>query len=73
MIIVDVKVRMPKPLREQIEREAKKNKRSMNSEVLYRLGVSFGREGAKLTRQYDKAAHERLEKILELLSQREVL
>jgi hypothetical protein len=56
--IVDLKVRMTEALRARIEQEAKKNNRSLNGEVIYRLGVSFGAEGAEMARQYDEAERE---------------
>ena len=42
--VISFKLRMPEGLRQKIEAEALKAERSMNSEILYRLGQTFGPE-----------------------------
>ena len=42
--VISFKLRMPEALRQKIEAEAEKAERSMNSEILYRLGQTFGEE-----------------------------
>jgi hypothetical protein len=42
--VVSFKLRMPEGLRQKIEAEATKAERSMNSEILWRLGQTFGEE-----------------------------
>jgi hypothetical protein len=39
--IISFKLRMPEGLRQQIEADAEKANRSMNSEILWRLGQTF--------------------------------
>ena len=41
---VALQVRMPEALRQQLAAEAEKANRSLNSEVLWRLGQTFGEE-----------------------------
>ena len=40
--IVSFKLRLPEGLRQQLEAEAEKAERSINSEILWRLGQTFG-------------------------------
>ncbi len=42
--VISFKLRMPEGLRQKIEAEAKAAERSMNSEILWRLGQTFGEE-----------------------------
>jgi Arc-like DNA binding domain len=42
--VISFKLRMPEGLRQKIEAEAEKSERSMNSEILWRLGQTFGDE-----------------------------
>jgi hypothetical protein len=42
--VISFKLRMPEGLRQKIEAEAEKANRSMNSEILWRLGQTFGQE-----------------------------
>jgi hypothetical protein len=47
--IVPTMLRMREELRKRIEREAKKNKRSLNSEMVARLEGSFAKDDAELS------------------------
>jgi Arc-like DNA binding domain len=51
--IVNLKVRFPEAMRARLAAEAKRNQRSLNGEIVYRLGVTFGPEGPALVRQYE--------------------
>jgi hypothetical protein len=42
--VVSFKLRLPEGLRRQLEAEAQKSERSINSEILWRLGQTFGAE-----------------------------
>ncbi len=42
--MISFKLRMPEGLRQKLEAEAEKSGRSMNSEILWRLGHSFSPE-----------------------------
>jgi len=42
--VISFKLRMPEGLRQKLEVEAKTAERSMNSEILWRLGQTFGDE-----------------------------
>lgn len=53
--IVSLKVRFTEAMRTRIEQEAKKNQRSLNGEIVYRLGASFGAEGVGLMAQFEEA------------------
>jgi hypothetical protein len=70
--IVNLKVRFTEAMRARIEQEAKKNQRSLNGEIVYRLGVSFGEEGHALAHQYEEREKElkaKLHEIVERLTQ----
>jgi hypothetical protein len=41
---ISFKLRMPEGLRQKLEAEAAEAKRSMNSEILWRLGQTFGEQ-----------------------------
>jgi hypothetical protein len=41
---VNLRLRLPEALRVKLESEADRNKRSLNSEILYRLDQTFGEE-----------------------------
>jgi hypothetical protein len=42
--VVSFKLRLPEGLRQKLEAEAQKSERSINSEILWRLGQTFGEE-----------------------------
>jgi len=68
--IVNLKVRFTEAMRARIDREAKKNNRSLNSEIVHRLGISFGADGVELANQYEqveRVASERLRELIEPL------
>jgi hypothetical protein len=56
--LVSLKVRFTEAMRARIEQEAKKNQRSLNGEIVYRLGTTFGAEGVGLVAQFDEAEQE---------------
>jgi hypothetical protein len=61
---INLRVRMPEALRKGLADAAQKNQRSLNSEVVFRLGQSFGSEGAKYVNQYE-AAEDEAKRLLE--------
>ena len=56
--IVNLKVRFTEAMRARIEQEAKKNTRSLNGEIVHRLGVTFGAEGVALAAQFEEHEEE---------------
>ena len=56
--IVNIKVRCIEALRARLEKGAKRNQRSLNGEIVYRLGASFGAEGPALAAQFEEAEEE---------------
>ena len=54
---------------DRIEHEAKNNQRSLNGEIVYRLGQSFGAEGVELARQYEERERELKAKLREIFDQ----
>ena len=56
--IVNLKVRFTEAMRQRIEQEAKKNQRSLNGEIVYRLGLTFGAEGVALAHQFEEREKE---------------
>jgi hypothetical protein len=69
--IVSLKVRFTEAMRARIEQEAKANQRSLNGEIVYRLGMTFGKEGVALATQFDEAEKQikkTLQEIVEQLS-----
>jgi hypothetical protein len=66
--IVNLKLRFPEAMRQRIEQEAKRNNRSLNGEIVYRLGTTFGEEGVALVDQYEMAQKE-IKRLLEEIVQ----
>jgi len=66
--IVNIKVRCIEALRARLEHEAKKNQRSLNGEIVYRLGASFGAEGVALAGQFEEAEKEIQKKLQEIVA-----
>ena len=67
--IVNIKVRCIEALRARLDQEAKKNQRSLNGEIVYRLGASFGAEGVHLVEQYEEAEKELTRMVREAMAQ----
>jgi hypothetical protein len=65
--VVNLKLRFTEALRARIEQEAKKNQRSLNGEIVYRLTTTFGAEGAELAAQYEQAESEIKKQIMEVM------
>jgi Arc-like DNA binding domain len=65
--IVNLKVRFTEAMRARIEQEAKKNNRSLNGEIVYRLGVTFGPEGVALAGQFEEHEREMARKLREVV------
>jgi hypothetical protein len=63
--IVNLKVRFAEAMRARIEQEAKKNQRSLNGEIVYRLATTFGAEGVGLVAQFEEAEKELLKRLHE--------
>jgi hypothetical protein len=66
--VVNIKVRCLEALRSRLEHEAKKNQRSLNGEIVYRLGASFGEEGVALAGQFEEAEKEIRKKLQEIVA-----
>ena len=56
---VALQVRLVEGLRRKLAGAAEKNGRSLNSEIVWRLGQSFGPDGAVLSDQHEAAEKER--------------
>jgi hypothetical protein len=67
--IVSLKVRFTEAMRARIEQEAKKNQRSLNGEIVYRLGTTFGAEGIPLVAEFEEV-EERLSRHLREIVER---
>jgi hypothetical protein len=65
--IINLKLRFTEALRSRIEQEAKNNQRSLNGEIVYRLGQSFGAEGAELAAQYEQREEELSQAVREIV------
>jgi Arc-like DNA binding domain len=61
---VALQVRMPEGLRRKLAAEAEKSERSLNSEILWRLGQSLGTEGTGFLEQHE-VAEEQVKTILD--------
>lgn len=59
---VNLRVRMPEALHAKLVAEAEANERSLNSEIVYRLGQSLGAED--LVRMHE-SSEQRIRKMLE--------
>ena len=62
--IVALQVRLPDGLRRKLAQAADKNARSLNSEIVWRLGQSLGAEGAGFSEQLD-AFDKQIERVLD--------
>jgi Arc-like DNA binding domain len=51
--IANLRLRLPETLRKKLAQEAEKSQRSLNSEILWRLGQSLGAEGAAIVHGFD--------------------
>jgi hypothetical protein len=71
--LTELKVRINASMRNRIEREAKKANRSLNQEINYRLGVSFGAEGVALAGLFEQREKDMAGKFRELWQQLEKL
>jgi hypothetical protein len=52
---VNLRLRMPEVLRRRLASEAKANERSLNSEIVYRLGQSLGPAGVEMVKMHETA------------------
>jgi hypothetical protein len=55
----NLRLRWPKPLRDQIAAEAEKAGRSINSEILHRLGLTLDQRWQEMIAELEKAEAER--------------
>jgi hypothetical protein len=51
--IANLRLRLPETLRRKLATEAEKSQRSLNSEILWRLGQSLGAEGSALVEEHE--------------------
>jgi hypothetical protein len=65
--IVSLKVRFTEALRARIEQDAKKNNRSLNREIVHRLGISYGAEGVELANQFEEHEKEMAKRLHEIV------
>jgi predicted Ser/Thr protein kinase len=65
--IVSLKIRFTEAMRTRIEQEAKKANRSLNGEMVYRLGLTFGAEGVELANQFEEAEKEMMKAVREAM------
>jgi Arc-like DNA binding domain len=61
---VSLQVRLPEGLRRKLVQEADKNARSLNGEIVWRLGQSFGTEDAALAEAGEKERARILDEIV---------
>jgi predicted metal-dependent peptidase len=66
--MISFKLRMPEGLRQKLEAEAEKAERSINSEILWRLGHTFNAEWQGLIAEVEKREKE-LEEFRERMMQ----
>src|SRR5262245_48156260 len=69
---VALQVRLPDGLRRKLAQAADKNARSLNSEIVWRLGQSLGAEGAVLVDHHEVAEKERAKVLDEIVHNPEV-
>jgi hypothetical protein len=65
--VVNLKIRFTEAMRARIEQEAKKNQRSLNGEIVYRLAATFGVEGIGLVDQYEEVEEELARRLREVV------
>jgi hypothetical protein len=66
--VVSFKLRLPEGLRRQLEAEAQKSKRSINSEILWRLGQTFGEEWRRFitgVEELERTEQERMDRLMQ--------
>ena len=65
--VVNLRLRLPEALRKQLGVEAEKANRSLNSEILWRLGQTFGKEWLEFIgeiEEQERSDQERAERFL---------
>ena len=65
--VVNLRLRLPEGLRKQLGTEAEKANRSLNSEILWRLGQTFGKEWLEFIgeiEEQERSDQERIERFL---------
>jgi Arc-like DNA binding domain len=62
--VINIRVRMPEGLRKRLAGEAERAQRSLNSEIVWRLGQSLGPEGAEFIKEHE-AFDQKLERAIE--------
>jgi hypothetical protein len=65
--VISFKLRMPEGLRQKIEAEANKANRSMNSEILWRLGQTFGEQWQRFVAGVEEKEKEREERVDQMM------
>ncbi len=65
--VISFKLRMPEGLRQKLEAEADKSERSINSEILWRLGQTFGEEWQRFIAGVEEQERSEQERVDELL------
>jgi hypothetical protein len=69
---VNLRLRLPEALRKALDAEAEKANRSLNSEILWRLGQTFGEEWQRFiagVEEREKSEQEHRQKMVEQLLQ----
>jgi len=67
--IVNLRLRMPESLRKTLAGIAEKSGRSLNSEIVWRLGQSLGPEGEEYAKQYETTEEYLRKKLDELVAE----
>ena len=65
--VVNLRLRLPEGLRKQLGVEAEKANRSLNSEILWRLGQTFGKEWLEFIgeiEEQERSDQERIERFM---------
>ena len=65
--VVNLRLRLPEALRKQLDGAAEKSNRSLNSEILWRLGQTFGKEWLEFIgeiEEQERSDQERIERFM---------
>jgi hypothetical protein len=66
---INLRVRMPEGIRKRLVGEADKSRRSLNSEIVWRLGQSLGAEGEELVQEHE-SSEERTRRLMDEIVER---
>jgi hypothetical protein len=66
--VVNLRLRLPEALRKQLDGAAEKSNRSLNSEILWRLGQTFGKEWMEFVGEMEQQERDDKETIDRLMN-----